>query len=133
MPYETTIFQLPCGARCVRMVSRGTLTAEDATTLIRQSEPGGELHGLPFLMLSHQLQSVSPEARSLFGKRGEVGDEEPLTAIVVTNPVVRVTSNFLMRVQRTKRSKLFSTEEEALRWLDARIREQAPRPGAGRP
>ena len=48
-------------------------------------------------------------------------------AIVVTNPVIRVASNFIMRDSTTARlrRKLFSTEEAAVRWLDERAREDA--------
>jgi len=63
-------------------------------------------------------------ARAVFAGRGEIGDREVWTAVVVTNPVIRVTANFIMRIQKQRKTKLFSVEAEALRWLDARTRER---------
>jgi len=41
----------------------------------------------------------------------------------VTNPVLRVTANFIARIQGRKKTRMFSGEPEALQWLDARVRE----------
>ncbi|HZN92486.1 MAG TPA: hypothetical protein VFB81_07260 [Myxococcales bacterium] len=131
MPYETTFFQLPCGARCFRLEAKGTLSGEDAAEMIRQVEPGGELYGLPCLILTRDMTSISPEARRRYAARGDVGDRETFTAVVVTNPVIRVSARFIMRIQRSRRTDLFATEEKALEWLDARVREDmAARKGA---
>ena len=44
-------------------------------------------------------------------------------AIVMTNPVMRVVANFILRVTKTTRRRMFPTEAEAIRWLDERARE----------
>jgi hypothetical protein len=128
VPYDTTIFQLPCGARCARVNIRGAITAEEARAhLDRVDSPGGDLYRMPGLVLTQEMESITPEARRLFGKRPELDDEEPWVAAVMTNPMLRVVARFTMRVQGAKRSKLFATEEEALRWLDERVREDMER------
>jgi len=54
-------------------------------------------------------------------------------AIVVTSPVVRVAANFIMRTSKNPRQRLFSTEEEAIRWLDERIAKRRSRGNRARP
>jgi len=122
MPYEMTFFQLPCGARAFRMEGRGTFSREDAVASLKLVDPGGELHGLPCVVLTRNLGSVSPEARRLYAERGDLG---VWMAVVVTNPVIRVTARFLMRIQKARKTDLFATEEKAIAWLDARVREEA--------
>src|SRR5262245_56110786 len=48
--------------------------------------------GLPRLVLTRQMTSVAPEARWLFVGRPDEGEQEPWVAVVVHNPVVRVTT-----------------------------------------
>ena len=45
------------------------------------------------------------------------------TGIITTNPVMRVTANFLIRVNKVKKQRLFSKEAEAVQWLEERIKE----------
>ncbi len=51
-------------------------------------------------------------------------------AVVVTNPIVRVATNFLVRVGRNKRVRLFGSEAEAIQWLAERVRESKAPKGA---
>jgi len=124
MPYVTSFFQLPCGARCSRVNTSGTFSREDGVTLIHDWEPGGPLHGLPALVQTRELASVSAEARGFFAGRGSFLEEDPWVAVVVTNPVIRVTTNFILRIQKSKTVRLFSGEPEAIQWLDERIRKE---------
>src|SRR3954469_15269177 len=100
MPMTSTIMQLPGGARCVRIECLGRVTGEDAEAILQQIRPGGSLHGLPLLGLTQKLESISSEARQAFGVR-DLSASSTWTAAVVTNPVIRVTANFLMRVNKT--------------------------------
>ncbi|HVE81604.1 MAG TPA: hypothetical protein VND93_02105 [Myxococcales bacterium] len=54
-------------------------------------------------------------------------------AIVQTNPVARVAANFITRMSGDTRRRLCSTEAEAIRWLDERVREGAAKERAGEP
>jgi hypothetical protein len=120
MPYEISFFQLPCGARGFRMEGSGTFSKEDALATLKLVDPGGELHGLPCVVLTRNVGSISPEARRVYSTRGEL---DTWMAVVVTNPVIRVTARFLMRIQKARKTGLFATEEKAIQWLDARVRE----------
>src|SRR5690349_17157374 len=124
MPYETILFQLPCGARCFRFVLGDSLTEEDAVAIVKQVEFGGALHGLPALIEALRLKSISSDARAVFADRSDVRNRQTWTAVLLTNPVVRVTANFIMRIQQSRKTKLFSNEPEALQWLDVHVREQ---------
>src|SRR5687768_14615403 len=116
MPVELSTFSLPGGARCVRIVSSGHFSRKDAEDILKEMNPGGSMVGMPRLVLTQQLSSVAPEARRVFSGRPEEGEQEPWVAVVVSNPVVRVTTNFLVRINRNKRVRLFAGEPEAVRW-----------------
>lgn len=124
MPCEISTFQLPCGARCVRTNLTGTLTGEETTAALAQMLPGAPFFGLPCLVLTLEMQVMTPEARSLLSSWKEPAPTAWF-AIVVTNPVTRVLSNFILRVSRTTQRRLFSSEPEALKWLDEHARQDA--------
>jgi hypothetical protein len=96
---------------------------EDMEAGEKQLGVGGALHGLPILSLSQKVTSVSSDARRLMSGR----EAEVWTAVVVTNPVIRVTTNFLIRVTGSKKQRLFTTEAAAIQWLDERVQEDAAR------
>jgi len=127
MSYETSFFQLPCGARGFRLEASGTFSGEDAAAMYKLIDSGGELHGLPCLILTRNLSSITSEARRFYVARGYQGDREPWMAAVVTNPIILVTARFLIRITRNERIGLFSREPEAIQWLDERTREDAAR------
>ncbi|HVE85057.1 MAG TPA: hypothetical protein VND93_19535 [Myxococcales bacterium] len=120
MGYQATTFQLPCGARALRLELSGVFSGAEAAELSKHSDPGGQFQGLPCLILTQKMESLSAEAREVFAGRGERPEPTAWTAMVVTSPIIRVVANFMMRIQRYKRTKMFTSEEEGLRWLDAR-------------
>jgi hypothetical protein len=110
----------------VRADCTGTVTREDAVAWLRQVEPGGPFHGIPVLAVALQLDRLTPEARSVYAKlSNSAPGAERWIALVVTNPVVRVTANFAMRITKKRKMRLFRTEEEAVRWLDEHLRTDA--------
>ena len=126
MPFEMSTFQLPCGARCARVEVTGIVTGEEAAALAAHLDPGGAYHGLSLLVRGQKMKSMLPEARAVFGNRRSPPPTEWM-AIVLTNPLLRVTSNFILRMNGNVRRRLFSTEQEAVRWLDERTLEDAAR------
>jgi len=131
MPYDVSAFTLPNGARAVKNVGTGVITKEDAEQFMRQIEPGGPFHGLPQLHLTQRMEKMSAEARSLFSARTKGGVAQTWSAVVGSNPLIRVTVNFLLRLTRSGTTKMFSAEPEAIAWLDERAREDAARKTAG--
>jgi hypothetical protein len=127
MPYELSTFQLPCGKPCGRVVWTGVTTAEEAAAVVRSLEPGGQLAGLALLVMSHQMETMTPEARKLFSSTSDVG----WVAIVVTSALIRVATNFILRMSKSTSRKMFTSERDAIKWLDARVREGDARAGAG--
>lgn len=133
LPYEIKTFTLPGGARCACLDGFGRITKDDAEYLIAQVGPGGPLHGLPVLALTQRMESLSPEARNLIAGRQQL-KQWAWCAVVVTNPIMRVTSSFMMRILKVATTtKLFANEAEATQWLDERVREGAPGAKAGTP
>ncbi|HEY8206566.1 MAG TPA: hypothetical protein VIG99_03725 [Myxococcaceae bacterium] len=115
--------------RICRLEVSGTLRGDEARTILEQLRPGGHLHGMPRLFALQRVDSISSDARGAIGKGGLDG-VEAWEAIVVTNPLVRVTANFIVRIYGRTKTRLFSGEPEALQWLDARVRvDMAARPG----
>lgn len=124
MPYTVTNFTLPCGGRCVRIVGSGHIMKEDADYLMTYIGRGGSVFGVPMLILTQEIKSISSEARSFFSA-GIDREYQAWCGLVVTSALIRVTTNFLSRITGYRKSKMFSTEEETIRWLDERVREDA--------
>jgi predicted DCC family thiol-disulfide oxidoreductase YuxK len=106
------------------MVTIGHFSKEDAEAVREKTDPGKEYGGLPQLCLTQRQTSISAEARAIVSRRGSVGEFEPWSAVVVTNPIIRVTTNFLVRIARNKRVRLFGNEVEPTQWLSARVEEE---------
>jgi hypothetical protein len=131
MPVEMTTFELPGGTRCLRMVTSGHFSKEDADAVVQRTNPGGDYFGLPQLVLTQKQESISSDARRVFAGRGNVGEFEPWAAIVAPNPIVRVATNFLVRLGKNKRIRMIGTEEEATRWLIERVQEEKAQKASG--
>lgn len=117
MPVEMTTFELPGGTPCLRMVTSGHFSKVDADAVVKETSPGGIYFGMPQLVLTQQQVSISSDARGAFAARGSQGESEPWVAVVVTNPIVRVATNFIVRIGRNKRTRLFGNEADAVQWL----------------
>jgi len=129
MPIQASIFRLPSGVRAVRADCTGTVTREDAHAWLRQVDLGGPFHGLPVLAIALHLDRMTPEARGAYAALGNsTPGVERWMAVVVNTPVLRVTViNFVMRITKKRKMHVFKTEEEAVRWLDERLHEDAAR------
>jgi hypothetical protein len=125
MPYDVSVFELPGGSRAIKAIGIGVISKEDADLLMKRVEQGGDLHRLPMLVLAQRMEKMSPEARSLFSARTTGAVVRIWCAVVGSNPLIRVTVNFLLRISRSTTTKMFSGEAEAIAWLDARVREDA--------
>jgi hypothetical protein len=126
MPIQASVFRLPSGARGVRADCIGTVTKEEVGAWLRQIDPDGPFHGLPVLAVALQLDRLTPEARGVYAKlSNSIPGIERWIAVVGTNPVIRVTANFVMRITKKRKMRLFRTEEEAVRWLDEHLRADA--------
>jgi hypothetical protein len=127
MPYEVTTFTLPCGTGAVRADGSGVITGEDADVLMKKIMPGGVYFGQPLLVVTRQITRMTAEARKLFSRPNAPGVAQAWCGIVVTSPLIRVTVNFLMRVSGAAGSmKLFSSEPDAVAWMDERVRAHGP-------
>ncbi len=127
MPYQISTPDLPCGERFTRAEGSGVIAKEDAEYLLSRVTSGGDLNGLPQLVLTQKVTSITAEARKLFGGTNAQRAQQTWCAVVVTNPLIKVTANLVARVNKTTRVKLFTSEPEAIRWLDERAREEAAR------
>jgi hypothetical protein len=125
VPYQISTLDLPCGEKFIRAEGSGVIAREDAEYLLNRVTPGGDLYGLPQLVLTQRVESTTAEARKLFGGANAQRARQTWCAVVVTSPLIRVTANMVARVNKATRVKLFTSEPEALRWLDERAREEA--------
>jgi hypothetical protein len=116
MPYQLTRDTTPLGVPILRNVSHGRVTAAEAADLLKDLGPGGPFHGLPMLVLT-EVVDVSPEARRVFTQTA--GDKAgPPVAIVSKSTVLRVTVNFISRINGAANLRFFASEADALCWLD---------------
>jgi hypothetical protein len=127
VPYHFTTFTLPSGVKAVRVNGSGVVDKGDADLLMREISPGGPYYLLPRLFTTEGMERMTPEARTIFSGPSDPEVAAVWCAAVVTNLLIRVSTNFLLRVSRMNQStlKMFSTEKEALAWLDERVRESA--------
>ena len=126
MPSQLQRDTTPAGVPIVRLSSTGLIQAAEAADLMKEISPGGQHHGLPMLVISGDGVEVTAEARRVFTQR--VGDEEgPPTAIVSSSMVMRVTINFIGRVNGNANMRLFSSEPEAVQWLDQMCAPKEPK------
>lgn len=116
MPYQLSTFVLPDGRRCARMDWTGTITREDADAALAECEPGGSVFGLPVLSNAQNMTGMDAEARAIFSSPRRNGFEERL-ALVIANPMFRVMANFVFRIRRNERQRLFTTEADGIAWL----------------
>jgi len=127
---QVTGFRLPSGSQAVRGEWTGVVDTEDADTWRQEVLPGGRFHGLPILAVGLRVERLTPEARRAFVKIGNHPTRaSSWMAVVVVNPVIRVTANFVIRLYKAWKIRLFATEEDAVRWLD----EYAAQPPGARP
>ena len=123
MPFTITTITLPCGSPCVRVESIGVVSKEDAAQMFAVIGEGGTMFGVPMLIQTERQKSLSPEGRSLFSKGFDSPDKQAWCGVVVINPLLRVTINFMVRMNGNRKVKMFAGEAEATRWLDERVRE----------
>jgi len=121
MPYHITTFHLPSGTMCSRLVGTGHISKADVDYLQDYIGPGKPLNGVSMLCLTQQMESLSPEARKAFSGPSEQEHPVPWCAVVVTSTVIRVTMNFLLRIRRSDRLRMFTSETAAIQWLDERV------------
>jgi len=133
VPYAVSAMNLPSGACYLRVVGSGVISKEDADYLMSFVGEEGSRPGVPFLVLAEKIESISPEALSSFNS-GDPNATKAWSGVVVSNPLIRVTANFMLRLKnRRNKVKMFSSETEAIRWLDERVREDAARAKAAGP
>jgi hypothetical protein len=125
-----TTITLPCGSPCVRVECVGVISKEDADQIMAVIGEGGTMFGVPILIQCERQESLSSEAGRRFGKGFDSRNEQAWCGVVVINPLLRVTVNFLIRVTRNRKVKMFASEAEATRWLDERVREDRAKPRA---
>lgn len=129
MPYKISTFTLPGGASAVRADVSGDIDKEDVAYFLDHCGPGRPLGEHPLLITTRNLKSLTTEARGLLVTSVDPDSGLAWCAMVLHNPVVRVMISFMTRIKKHPKLKLFGEEEDALRWLDERAREDAATPG----
>lgn len=119
--FQSSEFITPRGLRAVRTVASGEVAGRDLQPFFAAVRPGGEYFGLPILSVTTQGTRYTPEARKLMSdmtpENGGIGSSVRL-AMVVDSVVLRLMIQLVLQVTRAGQSKMFSTEEQAIAYLD---------------
>lgn len=120
MPYSLVHDQTPKGLRITRLNISGKMSAEEAANLMVELGPGGRHADLPLLVISDPSTDIGAGARRIFtsGQSPDQPQQVRGTAVVTQSALMRVTVNFIGRVNRNQSTRLFATEAEALGWLE---------------
>jgi len=116
MPISTEEGKTPNGKRMMLAKVSGPVSLADAQAMGDLLKPGNPFHGALVLCLVDKSTDYHPEARRHFSTfTGNYGR----MATVVTSVLLRAAINFMMRVIGVRQNlQLFTTEAEALKWLD---------------
>jgi hypothetical protein len=117
MPYTLKIEETPNALRITRLTTSGRITEPEADELMKELAPGGPYSGLPMLAVTGENTEVTADARRVFTTRVGVDGAVP-SAIVTTSAIMRVTVNFIGRVNGNHTTRLFANEREAIQWLE---------------
>ena len=117
MPTNVEIETTANHLRIARMISSGRIASAEAHAIMKDIEPGGRYHGLPLLCIVDDTVEMNADARRIFTARPN-DSANPPSAIVTQSTVMRVTINFISRVNGQMNTRLFATEGEAIRWLE---------------
>jgi hypothetical protein len=129
MPYTISTFTLPGGSLALHADAAGDIGKEDVAYFLEKAGPGSPTVGLPVLITTRNLKSLSSEARGFMTTSVDASKGLAWCAMVLTNPVIRVAVNFMMRLNRHPKLKIFAKEEDATGWLDERALEDAAKQG----
>lgn len=118
---QSSEFITPRGLRVARTVASGDVAGRDLQPFFTAVRPGGKYFGLPILSVITKGTRYSPEARKLMSEmtpeNGGIGSSVRL-AMVVDSIVLRLMIQLVLQVTRASQSRIFSTEEQAIAYLD---------------
>lgn len=122
MPMTFSAATTPGGHACLRTVSKGEVTAEDAQALHKAISPGGPFSGKPILGMVERGATFSAEARKAFTFAASPGDVPVPVAVVVSSAPLRVMLGFVIRIAGSAaHTQFFAEEGEAVAWLDSKL------------
>jgi hypothetical protein len=121
MPIAVKGAKTPKGHEYVHMICSGDISGPDAEGVLAKMAPGQELAGRGIMSVIEPGAKYSPEARNVFTRNNGSENGNPV-AIVVTNAPVRVMLSFIIRLSSAaKHTRFFSTEADALAFLDEKL------------
>jgi hypothetical protein len=123
MPYTLQTEHTPSGAPITRMTVSGTIDVVEATSMMKEIGPNGPHGQLPMLIITDDSTDVTAAARRIF-TTNMGSDAARISATVITNVVLRVTTNFINRVNRSTHTRTFANAAQALEWLDLTLKDR---------
>lgn len=118
MPFRYEEAKTPKGAPLLLIYAAGEVSLEDAQSLGALIGPDGPNHRWRVLSIVEKGTEYSHAARKYFPSLNQ--QHYGALAAVVTSPVVRAAINMMMRLSgQAPDLRLFSSEDEALAWLDS--------------
>jgi len=118
MPFSLQNERTLSSLRITRLTISGKITEEEATDLMTKLGREGGFGGIPLLVISDPSTDIGAGARRIFTAQADATQPVMPTAVVTKSAVMRVTVNFIGRVNGNQNTKMFATEAEAVRWLE---------------
>ncbi|MCA9715055.1 MAG: hypothetical protein H6713_35780 [Myxococcales bacterium] len=127
MPFRFTEKTTESGARYLRVDAEGRVSLDDAKEF-QSWVMRPEWHLGLIMSVVGKGTAYDRDARKVFQTLNE---HITALATVVTSPIVRAAINMMLRLARSRGTtplRMFTSEEEALRWLESRRGDVPPRP-----
>src|SRR5262249_27408811 len=106
MSYTLHLERTANGLPITRLVISGKMSEDEANLLMVELSPGGRHAGMPLLVISEDSTEINPGARRIFTSQRTEAKSAVATAVVTRSIVMRVTVNFIGRVNGNPSTKL---------------------------
>lgn len=126
MPMEKSIRKTKSGREVYCGLNRGQVTAADIEVVERDIKPGGPYENWPLLFIQDRSVEITPGARAAIKRMNNPDSTgtKLLSAVVIGSPILRMVTSLMVRLSGHEEMEIFSSEEDALDWLDKAIAER---------
>ena len=120
MPLTIEEVKTPSGLVSMRSTVSGVLTPEEAHRYVAAYAEDGPYHGMPNCGVLSPGCEIPAESRKILA--GLKPHFWKVASVVVPNMGLRMVATFMVKIIGNKSIRIFSTEQEALGWMDTALK-----------